>query len=446
MLPSATQQSMPSKAFVGDKSQEEGVCRIVRTTAGETYFLHVIWRGDEFDLEVTDVTHSWRKSGITAPEQYALGPDVWIQKAREALYQTESSTQFQYEVHPDGPEGRLEFKWLWPINQEDDAIGQCQLQADRDASAIIHNMLCILCTSYLRLQQSVDILHRANTQLKDELQHYQDTVSQMTDQREAREQQLFMKFALLLNAKKVKLKELRDELDKAEAKQQVLTAGGPTEEADHVDTEDEALMDLYARETDVESEGEGPGGTGPSLATAALPPSLAHTYVTQYPSGTLATASLVRRLDDEFPAYPPVADIGNELPEGPEVKEGGGGGGTGPQESVVAGSLDMDAPTQEVSEDALATAREGLKSRNDATEAGPSPGVEAPQACVAPHKGDALDEVQLPPLAPAAARMTDNVARRGDVTMAEVGQEDAPSPLPSIMPAVQIRAKRRPRR
>eukprot|EP00877_Chromochloris_zofingiensis_P003490 jgi/Chrzof1/13141/Cz07g21130.t1 len=364
---------------------------------------------------------------ITKPAQLAESDSSWQQKAKEALYLQHPDTQFEYEADVRGASGQLALRWIWKEpGVVGRSLGTVLLEPAGDVAAVVRDMLLQLCTSYGLLKGAVEQLSSECERLQKDLTTTQDQLKKHVTEKQQREQQLFMKFAVLLNEKKKKLRDMRQELEAAEEEKQHMAT---TLQEDHeVDTEDEDRIreydaELYNAETEDEEEDD----------------QQQHNTTSQQPAANIVPITTAAAEADSAAAAAAAAAGGAVSLSLRAVDADAGGGGDGGG-GVLLSSL-HNAATQPIPDELLPTELLGARQQQQQRATPPPSGVgNAPTS-----SGDkATQQPACSNIAPAVESAT--AAGTSAVSAADpLGLSGLAAGQPTA-PVVEIRARKRIRR
>eukprot|EP00775_Hariotina_reticulata_P005490 gene5490-5724_t len=214
-----------------------------------------------FDISLTDCSQAWHLQGGRPEGALRLREEAWT-RAKQALSDapgTAGSSSYEYWI--DERNGQCKLFWQWSSQGAGKNVLFVTLgpaEAVGVIRSIMQHMMDAYCYMKARLEKS---LAAKDIALRNELQAGKK-----------REEELFLKFALLQNRQTAENKRLRSELDHHQ--QELKRLQGENE----VDTDDEALAAAYgaAYEADTEDESddvegaEGGGGGVTGGAAAAV--------------------------------------------------------------------------------------------------------------------------------------------------------------------------------
>lgn len=244
------------------------ICRrILDTSTGTAYYLTAAVRkeadDDVLDLKITDLQNSWSVTGHRRPAE-GLTREHWMSFAREALLgetvegAPRGERLLQWHITPGQPyPDTLTVLWVFLA---DVGTGQRRWKAGVtahravDPRPIADPMVHDLLTELLSAQAMCTCLEGSGQGLASELSLAQTTLEQRLAVREAAEEQLYVKFAALLNEGKATAAEYRDRALAAEERLERLSLQGGFASASEgsgndtaaagSDTEDEATSSI----------------------------------------------------------------------------------------------------------------------------------------------------------------------------------------------------------
>lgn len=244
------------------KPDEHASC--IRVTDAETaapYYISAVFRSDAdgeecFDLTVTDLKRAWTASGIRRPAT-SVYREQWLEVAREALTGVPDAAlrtnKSSYRWNITESSGHIKLGWVFEIWRKDreqrDKLqtlkGHVEAAAADDAAAIVERLVSQLVVnaqtykaSYLRLRAQAEGFQQ-------ETQKAQDLLQKAADEREKKQQQLFIKFAAVLNESKKKCREWQAKAQQAEER---LETGDATDNGSEATSPTERSSDTEAGE------------------------------------------------------------------------------------------------------------------------------------------------------------------------------------------------------
>lgn len=216
------------------------ICRrILDVSTGTAYYLTAAVRKEEeaevLDLNLTDLQDSWSMTGHSRPAE-GLTREHWMTFAREALLGENvagappGERDLQWRITPGQPRPEtLTVMWTFVA---DLGAGERRWKAEviahrasdprPIADPMVHGLLTELHSAQVECQQNAS----ANRGLASELNLAQTTLEQRLTARETAEEQLYVKFAALLNQGKALAAEYRERALAAEERLENLSLQG----------------------------------------------------------------------------------------------------------------------------------------------------------------------------------------------------------------------------
>lgn len=171
---------------------------------------------DGFDLTVCNGDHVWRETvdSLTV-ESMAKTADMSVtefadQTSRALTGQTTSQDNFVFQAKPK--ETKLQFSWKMHIGDGVKfQLGSLTLPKVSDSVQVIKNMFDLAVNQMTQLKQEMSSLRSDNTRLSSERKDTLKLLEKCVTAKEEMEKDLFEKFAAVLNDKKSKIRQLKEQ-------------------------------------------------------------------------------------------------------------------------------------------------------------------------------------------------------------------------------------------
>ncbi|BDA46778.1 hypothetical protein COCOBI_09-2310 [Coccomyxa sp. Obi] len=233
----------------------------------------------QINVSTTDGVHFWRKEGQRRLPQ----PDRWMTNVYNAISDPKAEG-FEFEFSQEHGDLKLTIRWRHP-GIAGKAKADIHLQSCEGPEPM-RSLLDTLFSTLTALQESHDAHARSAAAFKDEAFENSKLVEEYVKSKEAREEELYAKFSAVLNAKKEKLRELkqriedlerklRDEEDGSDAGSQGRRGGGVDE-----------YNSIYDAETEPSDAEVNEAETLPAMQDTLGQQTLRHTAATLLPAET----------------------------------------------------------------------------------------------------------------------------------------------------------------
>ncbi|KIZ04349.1 hypothetical protein MNEG_3604 [Monoraphidium neglectum] len=202
---------------MADGSEEPYSCKLVATKDGHELIVFFRWRDTSFDLTVVDrEQRAWSRQGCTKPPGMAMAEAAWMAAAREALGSHAPGVAYVFESKPRG-EACLELRWSWrDAGLRSTRVATLLLDLLPEARPELWRMQRLLALSHSQLQGRVEAVAAENDRLHSQLERLNRELQGQERARQAKEQELFIKFAELLSRQKAAARDIARRLELAE--------------------------------------------------------------------------------------------------------------------------------------------------------------------------------------------------------------------------------------
>ncbi|GBF92121.1 hypothetical protein Rsub_04468 [Raphidocelis subcapitata] len=422
-------------------------CKLLSVGGQRELLVKCAWREAEFDVVVSDSAQRvWSRQRCKKPAAVTMPEALWLARAREALGALAPATAFKHEARV-GAGGEIQLQWSWrDAGEGSSRIASLSLEQDDAPAARLWSTQRLLALSYAQLQGRVEAVCSDNERLQGEVERLNRDLQGHAQQRQAKEQDLFVKFAELLMRQKQTLRDLKERLDLKE--QELREAAFKAEAAS-----DDGGPQTSGEHTDGGGGGGGGGGgrngdgggsgmeEGDSIYSAETKPHSGSGGGGDGDSGNEGEGAAASRPAGQRAAGGPPGDGGAAGPSGIDV-DAGGGGYTQAMAALDFGSIPMpsggggggggggsvsQAPTQHMDYSSFDTLGMGDAgpAAPPAAAAGAGPpagGAEARAAGPAPRRRGAGGDEEMAEAPPTAA------AARASAAAAAAGADHAPAP------------------
>ncbi|XP_071732534.1 DNA repair protein XRCC4-like [Rutidosis leptorrhynchoides] len=177
-------------------------------------FIKGTWFSSHFNLDITDGLHAWT---CTASEDEVKDrASNWDQPVSEYISMSERYLGFQHpgSVYAFTDAGGGDFKRLsWTFEKEGMKLEwRWKFKPSENSKMITAGILDFLMNANIRLSEEVVMKTKSNEKLKAEAEKCLAQSEKLQNEKAEFETTLYTKFLGLLNSKKAKLRELRDQL------------------------------------------------------------------------------------------------------------------------------------------------------------------------------------------------------------------------------------------
>eukprot|EP00117_Sycon_ciliatum_P043805 scpid84034/ scgid2832/ DNA repair protein XRCC4; X-ray repair cross-complementing protein 4 len=247
------------------------------------YYLLTDWRdADEagFDLLLTDGRQAW-KCQVNRDNLHQMACDVdrdlfdYCAETRQALASspTDDSDDFDFEIKPSGH--RVQLTWKKSIAGDDVKfkLGSLLLVACPDSGDVVCRMLDFEVDQTSHLHGTINDLENENDRLKQQAEDVLQRLEKCVNEKDSLEQDLFGKFKILINSKKSRIRQLKQQVDDAreEASQASALAAKHAEAAAAASSASGAGGDEVDGETALMREDSASSSSWGSSASRSLP-------------------------------------------------------------------------------------------------------------------------------------------------------------------------------
>jgi len=211
--------------------KKEGLCGTFVSKfvlGGQCFYFTSIWKEDGFSISISDAVHVWTKAVKMDYIEQKLKPKEmemsrYLQLTKAALTKQDTTKQFfSYKLR----QGRttsdpdLELTWRIKLGQDTDipfsVKGTLGLESAESIKKELGNTISFLIDKKTSLTEKNKKISKENTKLRRQRDDALGQLNFIVEEKKALELDLYQKFVYILNEKKKKIRELRNEVAAAE--------------------------------------------------------------------------------------------------------------------------------------------------------------------------------------------------------------------------------------
>eukprot|EP00899_Mesostigma_viride_P014052 jgi/Mesvir1/22648/Mv14083-RA.1 len=191
-----------------------------RSEASRSFYVLSTWDSDNYEFKVTDGDDAW--AFAVPPDevqqlaaQHALDVGTYLELTKAAWHCKQATSrvrEYAYEVEGGGA---LKLTWKMLVSEQEKDPEVFELVLDKGPSRLKHEIMTFLVDHASKIQDAVCNLQRAKGLMEEEVARTRDRMAAVKRDKETLERDLYAKFTQVLNAKKAKIRELKQRAGKA---------------------------------------------------------------------------------------------------------------------------------------------------------------------------------------------------------------------------------------
>eukprot|EP01127_Copromyxa_protea_P017587 TRINITY_DN5384_c0_g1_i1.p1 TRINITY_DN5384_c0_g1~~TRINITY_DN5384_c0_g1_i1.p1 ORF type:complete len:404 (+),score=75.71 TRINITY_DN5384_c0_g1_i1:49-1260(+) len=191
---------------------------------GRNFYFHTIWQGEEFSITITDGKYAWQGHATSSYVETTLKPkgmpvDDYLNLTKEALRKQDTGKKkFDVAVQQGGNANEVKLIWNIKLDTGFSDInglsmkGTLLLTRVENARAIIQANLEYLISRVTHCEEENTELKRMNKSLTLQRNDALSQFDQLTIEKQCMQTEMFSKFVEVLNEKKKKIRQLKENL------------------------------------------------------------------------------------------------------------------------------------------------------------------------------------------------------------------------------------------
>lgn len=189
---------------------------------GKSFYFYSIWKEKSFELYVSDARHVWH--GVVSEDfmtNTLKPPDMdheeYMRLTKKALTdQDRTKKQFTYKLSQGATRSDLQLTWRIKLGQSTEVgislKGTLPLEHLKDGQKIVQQMMGWLIEKSDVLEKDNIELTEQNTKLRTQRDTAMSQLNKLVHEKSSMELEMYEKFALILNEKKEKIRQLKQDL------------------------------------------------------------------------------------------------------------------------------------------------------------------------------------------------------------------------------------------